>query len=68
MTHNGITPGHDLLYTLTLANGRKVGVYGDAATWRTSAAKLLLDAGKLTRQPVGSAHPVKHAAPVIAQE
>ena len=59
-TPNGITPGHALLYTLPLPDGRTVSVYGNPETWRQSAAKLLLDAGKLTRQPVVTVHPAAH--------
>jgi hypothetical protein len=45
----GIAPGHALLYTLTLPDGRKVNVYGNPETWRQSAAKLLLDAMRYTQ-------------------
>jgi hypothetical protein len=64
MTPVALGTGHELLYTLTLPDGRTVGVYGDAATWRQSAAKLLLDAGKMmaVRRPLPE---FNRAAPVV---
>lgn len=36
-----------LLYTLSLANGRTVSVYGNPATWRQTAANMLLGARRI---------------------
>lgn len=68
MTPNGITPGHELLYTLTLPDGRTVSVYGNPETWRQSAAGMLMDARRIL-QRVGVDHSARHnAAPILTQE
>lgn len=56
----GVAPGHALLYTLTMPDGRKVSVYGNPETWRQSAVKLLLDARRYTQTA-----PVKPTTPVV---
>ena len=63
-----IAPGHALLYTLPLANGRTVSVYGNPDTWRQSAAGMLLDARRILRSAEIN-HSVRHnTAPILTQE
>lgn len=64
----GIAPGHALLYTLTMPDGRKVSVYGNPDTWKKAAAGMLLDARRILQSAEINHSARRNAAPILTQE